>query len=92
MNVKKETQGHRIFPNKQGVLIWHPGDYGQALNGEWMARPPDRVSVGSLRAHKVKENPDGTITVEPSILVRQMWKGKEINWHGYLIDGIWKEV
>jgi len=51
-----------------------------------------RCGVGSLKAHTVIENQDGTITVTPSIEVVGHDNGKPVKRHGYLTNGKWKEV
>jgi hypothetical protein len=46
-----------------------------------------RGLLGNLGGHDVTENANGTITVSPSILI----KGKQTI-HGYLENGIWRDV
>lgn len=66
------------------------GDYGKDNDGEWWIRlPRPGFSMGRLTDHQVTENPDGTITVSPSILLEGS-NGK--TWHGYLERGAWREV
>ena len=79
--------GKRIYPNQNDHMFYKPGDYGFD-DGEWFARPPDRVSLGSLKNHEVIEHEDGTISVSPSILVEQ----GNVKWHGYLKKGTWEET
>lgn len=83
--------GRRVYPNELGHLILAPGDYGlDPDNGEWWAVPPKTgYPMGRLTSHTVVENPDGTITVTPSILVEG--HGDRV-WHGYLTNGEWIEV
>lgn len=83
-----KTEGKRIYPDKDGNLSLKPGEYGKDKDGIWFARPPSKAHIGSLFAHEVKEHPDGTITVSPSILIQQ----GDISWHGYLKNGIWEEI
>jgi len=67
-----------------------PGKYGKHwLDGNWYCNPPDTDLLGSLANHVVVENEDGTITVTPSILIRD-WRGNE--WHGYIENGVWRKV
>ena len=82
-------KGRRIYPNKDGKLLFAPGDYGFE-NGEWLARPPKKIPLmlRSLEDHDVVEHEDGTITVSPSIKIN---RGDDIIWHGYLEKGIWRE-
>lgn len=75
------------------MLLLAPGDYGKSPSGEWLARPPDpEVHTGSLKNHEVVEHEDGTITVRPSILIQGDINGTPVVWHGYLENGIWREV
>lgn len=70
------------------------GGYRREKQGEtwvWMARPPGTPHSGSLRNHDVTEHEDGTITVEPSILIRSSWAGEPYEWHGWLRAGEWSE-
>jgi hypothetical protein len=66
------------------------GEYGRVRRDGgwvWMCNTPNGHH-GDLSAHTVTENEDGTITVEPSILVSV---GIEQRWHGYLRAGVWTE-
>jgi len=76
--------GRRIA---DGSNVFEPGDYSKGFDGHWYARTPNGLLAG-LRNHSVREHEDGTISVEPSILVHQPNVGQ---WHGYLQRGIWKE-
>lgn len=84
-----------------------PGAYGRVLRDDewvWMCCTPNGL-VGDLSAHEVVENLDGTITVNPSIkseggkdilaidddVVAFERTGLTGIWHGYLVNGIWKE-
>lgn len=69
-----------------------PGDYGKGANGKWYCQPPwpkfdGEAAPGDLSGHKVTEHEDGTITVEPSILIQN----QNGAWHGYLRRGVWTE-
>lgn len=68
-----------------------PGDYGKRPDGHWYCIPPgvDSTWMGNLDAHQVTEHENGTITVSPSILISN-YKGA--SWHGFLEQGIWREV
>lgn len=79
-------QGKRI--NAQDNPRFAPGEYGIISDGTWYACTPNG-HLGSLRNHTVTEHEDGTITVSPSILVSD--DTGEL-WHGYLENGIWREV
>lgn len=66
-----------------------PGDYGLSLSGTWYGVPPGRPDlIANLTRHHVEEHDDGTITVEPSILVDRDGE----RWHGYLKRGAWIEL
>jgi len=76
----------------------NPGEYYKQ-DGTWYAHVPTNVrnSIGglftaNLARHEVVENPDGTITVQPSILVEGVTEqGNTFVWHGYLDAGKWRE-
>ena len=92
------TTGRRIYPNEKGEIILQSGDYVFDLRGGyWVAKTPNGLLAG-LKAHKVVENEDKTITVSPSILVKgytfenSQFGDREITWHGFLERGIWREV
>lgn len=64
-----------------------PGAYGSANGRDWFCTTPNGL-FGNISAHKVEEHDDGTVTVSPSILVTQGHKGLE--WHGFLVRGVWR--
>ena len=73
--------------------IFQPGEYGKVANGVFYACVPDMPDmIANLGGHKVIEHEDGTITVSPSILITTKNGGNQIQWHGYLERGIWREV
>ena len=85
-------QGRRVYPNEKDILFLSEGEYGYNPRVKhWEARPPGHHQ-GDLRNHKVTEHSDGSITVSPSILITSMFKGKQIQYHGYLERGIWRET
>lgn len=65
-----------------------PGDYAGPWRGLWLVRAPngDWGSLTPTSGHAVAENPDGTVTVSPSI---QFETGQR--WHGYLKNGEWSQ-
>lgn len=68
-----------------------PGLYWRDLNGHWCGVTPNGLLAG-LRNHTVTEHEDGTISVTPSILVKQpQGDGAAKTWHGYLARGVWME-
>jgi hypothetical protein len=63
--------------------------YWHTSNG-WLLYIPG-CGVGTLSAHSVVENADGTITVTPSILMHGHNDGQPTTRHGYLTNGEWRE-
>lgn len=70
-----------------------PGQYGKDVNGTWIGRPPNTEMLANLAAHRVVEHEDGTITVEPSILIGpiKLTGAEGEQWHGFLRAGEWEE-
>lgn len=56
--------------------------------GVWYARPPGTNMIANLAKHTVTVNEGGTLTVSPSILVTD----SRNEWHGFLENGIWRQV
>lgn len=83
-------QGRRIDPPPHswgtGACPFQPGDYWKEDDG-WHACCPDG-QLANLSSHHITEHVDGTITVQPSILVRG---GPGEIWHGYLQNGQWSQ-
>lgn len=69
------------------------GQYGKDVNGQWIARAPRGEFYANLSRHQVVEHSDGTITVEPSILVGpiKLTGSEGEQWHGFLRSGEWGE-
>lgn len=63
-----------------------PGEYTK-YEREWHGCTPNGL-LANFENHTVIINQDSTITVQPSILVRDGLK----RWHGYLNDGAWIEL
>jgi hypothetical protein len=70
-------------------INYQPGEYGQR-DGFWYCRTPNGL-LGNISAHGITEHEDGTITVSPSILVRQGTDPGSPSWHGFLERGEWRE-
>ena len=70
------------------ICYWFEKNENEA---NWYIYLP-RCGAGSLARHQVVENPNGTITVSPSILTTGHDKGTKTTRHGYLRNGIWEEV
>ena len=86
-----KVKGTRIYPDKDGLLMFPPDTfcYGKDGEGRWLFKHPD-THTGMLTGHTVEEHKDGTITVTPSIL--QSVRGAsdmEGAVHGYLTKGEW---
>lgn len=71
-----------------------PGDYFKMVHKDvtnshlWgIVAPNGNVGTISTKIHTITEHADGTITVAPSIQVREPG-----NWHGYLRAGVWSEA
>jgi hypothetical protein len=75
------------------LLSCQPGDYWLQSDGWWHGITPNGM-LTSLKGHQVEEHADGTITVTPSILVRGHSASglEDVQWHGYLERGAWREV
>jgi hypothetical protein len=86
--------GRRVEPDPNDSYYpcprLQPGDYGKGADDVWYCHPPSvdkEAAPGCLLAHRITEHEDGTITVEPSILVESSLG----SWHGYLRRGEWVE-
>jgi len=75
------------LPDETSPHLYKPGEYGK-YHGSYHGCTPNG-ELANLGGHEVHENENGTITVSPSILVSDGTTGT--TWHGYLIDGVWKE-
>lgn len=94
-------KGTRVMPDADGRLRdLLPGEYGHAdlrrdyIGADspvnwWLIRAPNGATCSlDPKVHKLTENPDGTLTVEPSILIP---KEGPMLWHGYLRNGVFSE-
>lgn len=79
-----EDDGECPEPLNPGDYLWWP------KAGGWYACTPNGHHA-NLGRHSVVEHEDGTITVSPSILVSEGYRGvqREV-WHGYLERGVWR--
>lgn len=84
-----------VGPRMDDVFIeeWELGDYAGPVIGYtgehpsvFYRLPNGEVGHVSTRVHKVVEEDDGTVTIDPSIL------NQPSGWHGYLEHGVWREV
>jgi hypothetical protein len=79
--------GRRLQDGIDWSTITPDGSYWRGEDGRWYATTPNGLLAG-LANHDVIEHDDGTITVSPSILVKQPNVGQ---WHGFLERGVWRE-
>lgn len=89
--MKTKIQGTRAYP-VEGELRLKELEYGKnPKDGNWYARCPGGHH-GNLSSHTVIEHEDGTISVEPSILISTSKDRNPVPvWHGYLRHGVWEE-
>ena len=70
-----------------------PGDYGK-YEGYWYCMAPRDTGdwftnyIGNISRHQITEHEDGTITVHPSIEI----KNSHGVWHGWLERGVWRDA
>jgi hypothetical protein len=74
--------------DKKEIHTLEEGEYLKAHDGVWYCRPPGapKRMIANLSGHLVIDHEDGTITVNPSILITC----GDYSWHGYLIKGEWR--
>lgn len=90
MAADDKTQGKRVeIPD--GYHVLKLGEYGKGADGIWYGRAP-RGGISNLAKHRVTEHDDGTISVEPSIEMNKSSSNPEKYWHGFLEQGVWREV
>ena len=75
-----EISNRAFLPTK--ARVW---DYWKDFNGVWMCYSP--AGIGKLTNHEITVHKDGTITVQPSILITG-----EGEWHGTIERGVWLEA
>lgn len=81
----KITQGRRR--DSDDYLNLEAGDYTVREGVAWVCLPSG-AGPSNLRTWDLTEHDDGTITVSPSIQDVSVANG----WHGYLENGVWREV
>lgn len=84
IRIKSHTDLHAEGFDHTRVCYWW-----NASLGEWFIYLP-KAGAGRLSQHKVTEHEDGTITVEPSILMHGHNDGTPNSRHGYLRRGVWE--
>lgn len=78
-----------------GCAKLEPGDYSGPWRGLWyFCTPNGHTGCIDSKIHSVTEHEDGTVTVAPSISLRQgsLRHGGTELWHGYLERGVWRTV
>lgn len=85
-------QGRRLPNSKNGNLPkMEPGDYVyNEKQQKWYGMTPNGLLFFFNDKHILMD--DGTLTVQPSVLVQNDWESKGRTWHGYLERGVWREV
>ena len=86
-------QGRRLPDGTNWSRDMKYGAYWK-LNGVWFCLSPNG-HLGMLSQHTVTEHEDGTITVNPSILISASNPSRGVHvelWHGFLERGVWREV
>lgn len=69
----KITIGRRVYPDEKGVIHLRAGDYVKdPKEGYFVIKTPNGI-VASIMNHKVIEHEDGTITVSPSVVVKNKY-------------------
>lgn len=72
------------------ALLSVPGAVAGPWRGQWMVNTPNgHLGMINTKKWTIIEHEDGTITVSPSISVRNA--DQEL-WHGFLEAGIWRSV
>lgn len=81
------SDGKRVSWPESDVLT--AGQYAKHPHeGHFYAMTPNGL-LANLKNHTVTEHDDGTITVQPLILVEAP---RRTQWHGFLEAGIWREA
>lgn len=101
-NIRASGPGERVresLPAGGPFPLLKPGQYQKLPNGHWRGCTPNGEHC-NLQAHRVTEHEDGTITVNPSILIsitypddgvdRGRPPGRYELWHGWLEHGYWR--
>lgn len=89
-----ETPGIRVYKDDESKVIdLKPYEYMLSKDGRVFFVCPNPVHPVLCcidSTWKIIENPDKTITVTPSILIKG---GPDMGpvWHGYLTNGVWVE-
>jgi hypothetical protein len=105
-------QGRRLpdvkWPDLPNEAL-QPGDYWKCIGIDlrdtypsnlsrnvWQYYSPDGNGVGTLMAHTVREEDDGTISIRPgdgsSNSVLHSGGNPNLIWHGYVEHGVWNEL
>jgi hypothetical protein len=74
-------------PDNYPIYELKPCDYAKC-GGIWYICTPNGI-LSKLQNHKVIENTNGTISVDPCVRVND---GKGRSWEGILSDGFWDSM
>lgn len=61
---------------------------GEVSRWEWWFRAPNGTLGRAGKAHTIKENKNGTITVSPSLWFKP---GQHDEWHGFFFEDTWED-
>lgn len=85
--MRKPVDGKRVQWPESGVLT--AGQYAMHPHERHFFAMTPNGRLANLKNHTVTEHDDGRISVQPSILVSS---GGREEWHGFLENGVWREV
>jgi hypothetical protein len=89
-------KGTRL-PDGENYLEIQPGEYVRQSSDShiWWFRTPNgipfKVVDNHPRHHQLAVEPDGTVSLTPSVLCAPGSAGNESGWHGFLTRGEWIE-
>jgi hypothetical protein len=90
----KRMKGERR-PDGTTIFELKSGEYAKLSEREWWFKTPNGIHIqiftDDARYHKLAVEPDGTVSLTPSLLCRPGSCGIESGWHGYLTKGVWTE-
>lgn len=80
-------KGDRVWEATYGPVSLSPGEFMYWRDQWWACTPNGHLA--NLKAHQVVELPNGSITVWPSILVKD---ATQPLYHGWLTAGVWRDA
>jgi hypothetical protein len=81
----------RLADGGEGAIDPAVMSYWKMPGGTWRLYIP-RCGIGNLANHAVTEHDDGTISVQPSVLLMGHDVGKRTTRYGFLDHGEWREA